>query len=471
MRRALAERWTRPRDLARAAGWIVALREPPDLRDLLLRDVLALAPLSHAGLERALVAARRGLLDAALAGGGLDAAALEDACALARQGFLNEYVWECSAAELAATDALAGLLAAQLARNEVPAAGLLMALAMYRPLGLLPGAALVAADVPAVASVLAQQITEPAEEARLRAALPRATAIDGAVSAAVREQYEANPYPRWGVLPGEMRRVRLADWLGGQFPGVAMPALPDAPEVLVAGCGTGQHPIELARRFADLRLTAMDLSAASLGYAARMAAQAGVAIEFLQGDLLRVHELGRQFDVIEASGVLHHLADPWAGWRALLGVLRPGGVMNVSLYTQRGRADVRRARARIGELGLAPTLDGIRACRRDLAALDEDWARRLALSPDFAAASGCRDLLFHVQEQALGLPEIAAFLDEAGLVLLGVDAALPTRLAFQAWCGAAAGAARGLARWDAFEAEHPGCFAGMVHLWVAKPAV
>ena len=48
-------------------------------------------------------------------------------------------------------------------------------------------------------------------------------------------------------------------------------------------------------------------------------------IEFAQADLLELGAIGRTFDVVECSGVLHHLADPFAGWRALLPLLRPGG--------------------------------------------------------------------------------------------------------------------------------------------------
>ncbi len=35
--------------------------------------------------------------------------------------------------------------------------------------------------------------------------------------------------------------------------------------------------------------------------------------------------LGRQFDLIECVGVLHHLGDPLAGWRVLVSLLKPGG--------------------------------------------------------------------------------------------------------------------------------------------------
>jgi hypothetical protein len=48
-----------------------------------------------------------------------------------------------------------------------------------------------------LASLAVRQIREPQEEARLRATIPPLTEVVNRVSAAVRDQYEANPYPRW----------------------------------------------------------------------------------------------------------------------------------------------------------------------------------------------------------------------------------------------------------------------------------
>ena len=61
------------------------------------------------------------------------------------------------------------------------------------------------------------------------------------------------------------------------------------------------------------------------------------SIEYAQADLLKLGSLGKQFDVIEAGSVLHHLADPWTGWRTLLSLLRPGGFMLLGLYSNIAR--------------------------------------------------------------------------------------------------------------------------------------
>ena len=77
------------------------------------------------------------------------------------------------------------------------------------------------------------------------------------------------PYPRW-VKAASVGRPAAIDWyLRGQLP--TAPIRPyqtsTALDVLIAGCGTGQHAIETAQRFAGARVLAIDLSRTSLGYA------------------------------------------------------------------------------------------------------------------------------------------------------------------------------------------------------------
>ena len=111
-----------------------------------------------------------------------------------------------------------------------------------------------------------------------------------------------------------------------QFAAFTPMADDSAPQVLVAGCGTGSHAIIAAHRFRGARVLAVDLSLSSLTYAKRKTRELGVTnIDYAQADILRLGGIARSFDVIESVGVLHHLDDPFAGWRILLSLLRPGG--------------------------------------------------------------------------------------------------------------------------------------------------
>jgi hypothetical protein len=126
--------------------------------------------------------------------------------------------------------------------------------------------------------------------------------------------------------------------------------------------------------------------------------------------------------MIQSGGVLHHLGDPWAGWRILLSLLRPGGVMLLGLYSERARRDVIPARAFIAEHGYGSADEDIRACRKALMAHEDGTAlKNVTIFSDFFTTSECRDLLFHVQEHRLTLPQIGEFLAANDLQFLGFD--------------------------------------------------
>src|SRR6202044_1317851 len=63
-------------------------------------------------------------------------------------------------------------------------------------------------------------------------------------------------------------------------------------------------------------------------------------LELHQLPIERVQELGRAFDLVVCTGVLHHLPDPDLGLRALRDVLRPNGAMRLMVYARYGRAGI-----------------------------------------------------------------------------------------------------------------------------------
>ena len=120
------------------------------------------------------------------------------------------------------------------------------------------------------------------------------------------------------------------------------------------------------------RVLAIDLSLSSLCYAMRKTQESGLKnLEYAQADILKLQSIRRTFDVIEAGGVLHHLAEPLAGWRILLSLLRPGGFMRIGLYSKPARQDIAAARVLIAERGYGPSADDIRRCRHELAGFDD----------------------------------------------------------------------------------------------------
>ena len=466
--RAIAEGWGRPATLAQAASGLIRLRLAGGGRiedDMLLRAVLCATPNSDLVLEAALTKARRDILARALAEDHRDA---DFAVALAQQCFLNEYVFWQEADEEAKVASLQAQIESMLAAGTAIAPPLLTALACYVPLGTVESIETLATPTDAgVAALLRQQRDEPREEKRAAIAVPVLTQISDHVSDAVRRQYEDNPYPRWAKLPKAGKKSTLCAYLGSRFPFVGLKQVGPTPSLLVAGCGTGQSVLELVQDFVVSDVTAIDLSRASLGHAARKAQEAGAQIRFGQGDILHVSELGRQYSLIDCSGVLHHMADPFAGWLALLKLLPPDGIMRVALYSRVARQDIAVARGLIGQQAFAPTPRSIRACRRWLARERPDLHAVLD-SPDFFSVSGCRDLLFHVQEHVYALPDIASFLRDHDLIFIGFDLSEPALTAYHARFPDDP-AATNFDHWTAMEADQPSLFAGMYQFWLRRP--
>ena len=303
MVRALSEPWARPADLARTAARIIrsdpliaacvtrasqmwpapldnaalfgATGQVAVYQDALLRALIESTHVCDLDLERLLTMTRRILLDAACSEAAMphDGDALAFHAALARQCFINEYVFACAEDETDRVTALRTSIAGAISGGASVAPLQLLAFATYAPLTDIAGGALLLGNSwPApVASVLHQQIAQPLEEQRLRKAMPRLTNID-MDSNAVREQYEENPYPRWVKLPTARAALSFDEYLGLQLRSPTTAPDDDAQrriDVLIAGCGTGQETIETAGLIRGADVLAIDLSLASLSCAQR----------------------------------------------------------------------------------------------------------------------------------------------------------------------------------------------------------
>jgi 2-polyprenyl-3-methyl-5-hydroxy-6-metoxy-1,4-benzoquinol methylase len=316
-----------------------------------------------------------------------------------------------------------------------------------------------------IARLLTQQIREPLDEAADRDDIPRLTPIDNVTSLQVQNQYEENPYPRWNTL-ARVKPTIIGEFLWETL-GISPPSWPrdtQGVDILIAGCGTGQHSIDTALRFPKSRLLAIDISCASLAYARRKTRAWGLTnIEYAQADILGLASLDLRFDVIEAVGVLHHLSNPAAGWKLLLSLLRPNGLMFVGLYSAMARRSLTSARTFIAERGYRATADDIRYCRQNL-------ILRGSVPPfkDFSSISGCRDLLFNVMEQQFTLPQIGAFLEANNLSFLGFEQLPPDVHEQFLQQFSEATAIRDLVSWHTFEQTHPLAFANMYCFWIQK---
>ena len=442
--------------------------------DPMLRCVLESSTVRDIALERFLTSVRAAVLKLAVESAEtVDESVLNFCCALARQCFINEYVFADSIEELEQAEQLKRVLIGALAKDAAVPPVWVAAVASYFPLSSLISSL---GDQPsaidrswpeAVERLLTQQIREVQQERQLQDSIPRLTAIADGASESVRRQYEENPYPRWILAPSHRAPVGVDEHLRALFPMAPFRPLGDRKgmDILVAGCGTGMHPIGMARRYKQARVLAVDLSLNSLCYAQRKTRELGLRnIEYAQADILRLGTLGRSFDIVDAGGVLHHLADPSEGWRQLMRLLRPGGLMRVGLYSALGRADVVAARRFIAERGYGPTAADIRRCRQELLTTP---LHVLARYNDFFSISECRDLLFHVQEHRLSIPQIKEFLLAQNLRFIGFELSQAAVQAFRTRFPDDQ-TMTDLDCWNTFEAERPATFAGMYQFWCQK---
>jgi len=90
----------------------------------------------------------------------------------------------------------------------------------------------------------------------------------------------------------------------------------------------------------------------------------------------------------------------------------------LALYSKVGCAPQLAGIALRRDLGLPPTREGIQELRRIIYALPSDHPAKMVLkNPDFFTISGCRDLLFHVQEHNYTIPDIFELIGASGLRL------------------------------------------------------
>jgi 2-polyprenyl-3-methyl-5-hydroxy-6-metoxy-1,4-benzoquinol methylase len=272
-------------------------------------------------------------------------------------------------------------------------------------------------------------------------------------------------------LPKDSSKKFLNAYIQSKFPLSLFRRLVDDrnPEILIAGCGTGQHSIGTSQSIKGAKILAVDLSLASLAYAKRKTAELDIDfIEYAQADLLKLSSLGRTFDVIESSGVLHHLEDPFEGWKVLLSLLRPHGLMRLGFYSELARKDVVRVRNLISKKVIGSTSQEIRDFRKHLLELKNiEFYRIEKIGSDFFSTSACRDLLFHVQEHRMNLKVLADFLKDNDLNFLGFNIDSSVIRSYKKLFTNDPSATN-LDQWRIYEEENPDIFRSMYQFWVQK---
>lgn len=199
--------------------------------------------------------------------------------------------------------------------------------------------------------------------------------------------------------------------------------------VLVAGCGTRQA-VRHALANPEAQVVGIDVSSTSIERTRALAAHHGVTnLEVRELPIEDVGSLDRTFDHVVCTGVLHHLADPDVGLRALRGVLAPGGAVTLMVYARYGRAGVEMVQEYGRRLGLgtsATELADLVATLRELP-VAHPLGRLLRETRDFATDDALADALCNPRERSYTTDDVHELLDAAGLRFVRWERQAPYR--------------------------------------------
>jgi SAM-dependent methyltransferase len=420
-----------------------------DLFATLLQTTVA----SDMRLERLLIVLRDHLLAVAPSTPGM----LRLAALIATQANLVEYLWPFTA----------GSVAQQVTQScpPPPVTGARALLnSMFRPPNVAEIGAIesISAD-PAIACLLQRVRDEPALQTRQRDEIERVAVSLG--TSALERHATPQSCPRWikePLVPNQVPVALQRRMRGRRF---------ERPEILVAGCGTGQDLFGVCASFPRAYVTALESNTEKLAYAARRCAEVGLqSIDFMPGSLLDIAPLGWTFDIIECLGLHRRVPDVDFGCEALARCTRRGSLLRLAVYSDATCRLLSALRSSAQVHGITRALADLQRFRAELlegrhGALPPALLR----SPEFHSASGLRDLLFADGEMALGTSAWLAMLDAHGFDFIceEVNGDLVRAAKTAGYATAPLWSIRDCKR---FEREQAFAFAGTQFLWFERSA-
>jgi SAM-dependent methyltransferase len=197
--------------------------------------------------------------------------------------------------------------------------------------------------------------------------------------------------------------------------------------ILDAGCGTGVSTEYLGHLNPEASVLGIDLSPGALAVAEERCQRSGAGnVHFQQLSIYDCDQILGQFDQINCVGVLHHMADPVRGLRALADKLAAGGILHIFVYGELGRWEIslmQRAIALLQGPERGDYSDGVAIGRALFAHLPETnrllrrererWSMENHHDASFA------DMYVHPQEIDYNIETLFDLIDSSGLDFLG----------------------------------------------------
>ena len=387
---------------------------------------------------------------------------------LSMQCFLNEYIYEKSKDEIEKIEKINERIKKNLRENKKISDLDILCLSSYEPLTNFSWSNKIKFSNE-LDELFELHFNQNEIENQISKSIKSISKVKDLVSIKVKKQYEENPYPRWENLGLSIEPRNIKDVINDSDLNLDLKKITnsESPEILVAGCGTGQHAITTASKYKRSKILALDLSFKSLSYAKRKANELKINnIDFIQGDIQDLESIDKKFDIIESVGVLHHMDNPLKGWKILTSCLNNNSLMLIGLYSERARQHIKEIKNKINKLKIQSTYKNIIKFRKDLIENNDDNWNFIKSSPDFYTVSGVRDLLFHVQEHRFTISKIKEYLDKLGLIFLGFEDQLVKENFKQIHSNKID--LYNLDKWEEYEKNNPRIFAGMYQFWCKK---
>jgi SAM-dependent methyltransferase len=192
-------------------------------------------------------------------------------------------------------------------------------------------------------------------------------------------------------------------------------------DILIAGCGTNQAAV-FAHSNRAANVVAVDISSASLDHQQYLKDKYGLQnLELHRLPVEELPSLGRDFDLVVSTGVLHHMRDPSAGLRALAQCLRRDGVIGLMLYSKHARAGIEVLQSVFRDLGLGQDEGSLRIVKEALAWIPPNhlFRHNYAATENVSYDAELVDMFLHGRERSYTVEECVDFVTSAGLVFQG----------------------------------------------------
>jgi SAM-dependent methyltransferase len=192
-------------------------------------------------------------------------------------------------------------------------------------------------------------------------------------------------------------------------------------DILIAGCGTNQAAV-FAHTNPAAKILAVDISEPSLDHERYLKDKYGLRnLELRQLPIEELPGLGRGFDLIVSSGVLHHMADPGVGIKAFSECVRKDGAIGLMVYGKYGRLGVEIVQGMFRDMGLAQDDESLELVKKMLPWLPPTHPVNAYTNAadDLNFDAGIVDTFLHGRERLYAVDDCIDFVESAGLAFQG----------------------------------------------------